>query len=149
MAQEEGGDGASVTRQEFAVGSTVHAVVSLLDSLFGGEFLLVGGIGSADTQQAGDLGNLESSVAVEEEMTEQARGVVVSALLLAEAEDSSEQSLQLGSETVGGNVSLFDPGSEVLGCYSHGTASRANSLFLILLRLPRKVTGQARKTVWC
>jgi len=125
MAEKEGGDGAGEPGQELACGSAVHAVMGLLDGLLGGELLLPGGVGSADAEQSGDLRHLEAGVAMEQEMTEQARRVVVTALPAAKAEDRSKQSGQLGSEPALWDVRLFQPGRQVLGCHRHGTASRA------------------------
>ena len=96
------GDGAGVAGQEFAVGPAVQAVVGLLDGFLGGEALLARGGGAADAEQAGDLGDLEASAAVEQEMAEQARGVVVVALALAEAEGGLEQGVLLGVRRASG-----------------------------------------------
>ena len=40
MGKQELGDGASKAGQEFAIRSSVHAVMGLLDSFFGGAMLL-------------------------------------------------------------------------------------------------------------
>src|SRR5262249_3314612 len=83
---EEGEEGAGVARQELACGPSVHAVVGLLDGLLGGQPLLAGGGRPADAQEAGEVGDLEPTAAVEQEVAQQAGGVVVGALGLAEAE---------------------------------------------------------------
>jgi hypothetical protein len=40
VGAEELGDGARIAGQEFAIGPSIHAVVGLLDDLFGGHTLL-------------------------------------------------------------------------------------------------------------
>ena len=84
-------DRSSVTRQEFAIGAAIHAVMSLLDRLLGRQVLLPRGSLPAEVSQASNLGDLESTLAMEKEMAEQAIGVVIGPLLLPEAEDILEQ----------------------------------------------------------
>src|SRR5258708_38775730 len=107
MAKEVGSNGTGVARQEFAVRTAIHTVVSLPDSLLGGEVLLARGGGTSDAEQAGDVRDFEASVTVEQEMAEQTRRVVVGALLLAKAKDSPEQSVQLRSTRRRWDVGLF------------------------------------------
>ena len=90
MSQDELGNGAGVAWQELAVGASVQALVGLLDGLFGGEALLPGSGGAAQAQETGDGSDLEAAAAVEQEVAEQARGVVIAALALEEVEGSLE-----------------------------------------------------------
>src|SRR5262249_35762344 len=70
MSQDELGDRAGITWQELAVGPAGHAVVRCLNRFLGGNALLMRGRRPADADQAGDLGHLESALAVEQEMAE-------------------------------------------------------------------------------
>src|SRR5262249_45716587 len=109
VAKQELGDGPGIAGQEFAVRTTVQAMVGLLEGLLGGEPLLAGGRRPADVQQASELGDLEAALAVQQEMAEQARGVVVGALLLAEAEGGLQQRSLLGRQAPFGNPGLSQP----------------------------------------
>ncbi len=83
---EELGDGADKTRQELAVGAPGEAVVGGLNHLLGGQALLGRGSGTAEAKQAGDLSDLETGLAVEQEVTEQADGAIVPAATAEEGE---------------------------------------------------------------
>jgi hypothetical protein len=101
-------------------------MVGLLDDLFGRQVLVSGSGGAADAEQAGDLGYLQARLGVEQEVTEQARRVVVSALPLAEAVGGLEQRLLLRRQPLDGELCLFQPGSEGGRRNRHDTASRAS-----------------------
>src|SRR5262249_49828542 len=125
VGQQELGDGAGVAGQELAVGAPGQAVVGRLDDLLGRPPLLVGGGGPADADQAGDLGDLEAAATVEQEVAEQAVGVVVVPLPAAEAEGALEQTQLLRGEAWLGEVRLCEPCSEAVRRGRHGTPSRA------------------------
>src|SRR5207244_1255630 len=114
--QEEAGAGARIAWQAFAVRPPVHAVVRLLDGLFGREGLLAGSGGSADTKESGQLGDLPSGAAMEQEVSEQTRGIVVGALGVAEAEGGLEDGALLVGEACLGNLCLGQPGGKGIRC---------------------------------
>jgi hypothetical protein len=122
VAEEELGDRPGVAGPELARGTSVQAMVGLLDGLLRGQALLSGGGGSAETEQPCDLGHLEAGVGIQEKMAEQSRGVVVGALVLAEVEGAVEQAALLGGEGVYGDVRLVQPLGEGVG--GHGSPSR-------------------------
>jgi hypothetical protein len=115
VAQEEASNGSGVTGQEFAVGSAIHTVVGLLDGLLGGEFLLFGGGGPAEAEQARQGGDLQAAAAVEQEMAQQARGVVILALVLAKAESSAEEAKLIGGQGCFADRCLCEPLAEGAG----------------------------------
>jgi hypothetical protein len=127
LAEEELDDGAGVAWQEFAVGAAVEAVVGLLDGLLGGQALLARGGGAADTGEARQLGDLEAGAAVEQEVGEQACGVRVVALSLAEAESGEEPAALVGREAVFGDAGLGEPCGEGVGCGHEKSPSRATT----------------------
>jgi hypothetical protein len=104
VGEEELGDRPGIAGQELAVGAAVHAVVGLLDGLLGGGGLLAGSGGAIEAEQAGDLGDREAGAAVEQEVAEQAGGVVVGALRLAEVEGGVQQAALLGGQTDFGDL---------------------------------------------
>jgi hypothetical protein len=103
------GDGAGIARQQLAVGPTRHTVVRRLHCLFGRDSLLARGRGSADADQASDLCDLEPGVAVEQEMTEQAAGIIIVAAALPEGKCALQQAALLGGQSVFGNLRLGEP----------------------------------------
>jgi hypothetical protein len=123
MGEEEGDDRAGVAWEEFAVGAAIHAVMSLLDGLLGGEVLLPGSSGARDADEASDLGDLEAGMAVEKEMGEEVGGVIVGALLLLEVESGEEEAALVGGETMFGDLGLSQPGREGVGGGRHGSPS--------------------------
>src|SRR4051812_28386683 len=125
MAEEEASDGAGKAWQELAVGAAFEAMQGLLNDLLGGQALLAGGGGATDAEQAGDLGDLQATVAMQEEMTEQTGGVVVGTLLLAEVKDGSQEGLHLRRQTLLRDLCLSQPGGKVIRRYCHGTLPRA------------------------
>ena len=109
MGEDELGDGASIARQHLAVRPAGHAVVRRLHRLLGREPLLPRGGGSADAEQAGDLGDLESRVAMQQEVAEQAVGIVIFAAVLPKSEGGLQQATLLGAQSVFGNLGLRKP----------------------------------------
>ena len=120
MGQDELGDGAGIAWQEFAVGPTGHAVVRGLNGLLGREALLPGGGGPADADQASDLRDLEPAVAVEQEMAEQAVGVVIGAAALAEGEGCLQQAALLWGQALFSDVRFAEPLRKRAGRDNHG-----------------------------
>jgi hypothetical protein len=116
---EEVGDGAGEAWQELAVEPAVEAVVGLLDDLLGAELLLAGGGGPADAEQAGDRGDLQARLAVQQEVAEDTAGVIVGPLALAEAEGGPEQGALLGAQAVRGYLGLGQPALVRVGCRHH------------------------------
>src|ERR1022692_570090 len=102
MGEDELRDGAGIAWQHFAVGPAGHAVVRRLNRLLGRNPLLVRSRGTTDTDQAGDLSNLESRVAVEQEMAEQMVGIIIVAAVFPESKRVLQQAALLGRQ------SLFD-----------------------------------------
>jgi hypothetical protein len=127
VGQEECDEGPGVAGQELAVGPSVQAVVGLLDGLLGGHPLLAGGGGAADADEAGELGDLEPGAGVEQEVGEQARGVGVVALGLAEVEGGLQHAALVGREAMFGDVCLGQPCGEGVRCRRHGSPSRATT----------------------
>ena len=101
--------------------------MGLLDGLLGGHPLLAGGGGTADADEAGELGDLEPGAGVEQEMGEQARGVGVVALGLAEVEGGLQHATLVGGEAVLGDTCLGQPCGEGIRRGRHGSASRATT----------------------
>ena len=120
MGQEELGDGAGVARQELAVGPAGQAVVRGLNRLLGRDTLLVGGGGPADADQAGDLSDLEPRVAVEQEVAEQAVGVVIVAAALAEGKGRLQHAALCRRQALLGDVRLGEPLGKGVGGGDHG-----------------------------
>src|SRR3954470_23046061 len=89
----------------------------------GGGLLPRGG-GATDVREPGDLGDLEAAVAVQQEVAEQARAVVVVPAALAEVEGRPEQAALLGGESLGGELGPGQPVAEGVGRGRHGGASR-------------------------
>src|ERR1022692_4521647 len=112
MSQDELGDGAGIARQQLAVGPTRHTVVRCLHRFLGRDSLLVGSRGATDTDQAGDLRDLESGVAVEQEMTEQPTGIIILAAAFPESERVLQQAALLGRQSVFGDLRLGKPSCE-------------------------------------
>src|SRR3954452_23445015 len=75
--------------------------------------------------QACDLSNLEATVTMQQEVAQEATGIVVGALRLAEAESAVEQRLLLGREALFGDLRLLQPNGECVGRCHHESASRA------------------------
>jgi hypothetical protein len=109
MGQDELGDGARLAGQEFAMRSSGQAVVSRLNGLLGGQPLLLGGRGSAEADQAGDLSNFEPRVAMQQEMAEQALRIVIAAAALAEGKGRLQQAALLGRQSIGNKRCLGEP----------------------------------------
>src|ERR1700732_1109705 len=86
-----------------------QAVVGGLDRLLGRDPVLVRGRGPADADQASDLSDFESGIAVEEEMAEQPAGVVIVAAALPEGKGRLEQAALLGRKSLFGNLCLGEP----------------------------------------
>src|SRR6202035_1207171 len=109
MGQDEFGDGAGIARQQLAVGPAGHAVVRRLNRLLGRDTLLMRGRRPADADQAGDLRDLESGVAVEQEMAEQTAGIIIVATALPKGKRVLQQAALLGRESVSGNLCSGKP----------------------------------------
>ncbi len=80
-----------------------------LNRLLGRNALLMRSRGPADADQAGDLSDLESGAAVQQEMAEQARRVVIHANPLAEAKRSLQDCGLLDRQTICGNIGMGEP----------------------------------------
>ena len=85
--------------------------------------MLAGGRGTADADQAGDLGDLESRPGVEQEMAEQPGRVAVVAPGLAEMESGEQHAALVGCEPVLGDPGLSEPCGEVIGGDGHWSPS--------------------------
>ena len=127
MGEAEFEDGSGIARQKLAVGAAIHAVVSLLHGLLGGHALLPGGSGTADAEQAGECRDLEAAMAMEQKMREQACGVGVVALLLAEALDGQQNAALVGGEAAFADLGLRKPSGESIGSVYHRSPSQATS----------------------
>src|SRR5438270_9412474 len=92
----------------------------------GGETLLGRGGGAADAKQACDLGHLESGLAVQQEVAEQADGVVVAAAAAQEAEGGVEHgALGVGQDGLG-DSGVFQPTGEIRDGGGHDVLSGAS-----------------------
>ena len=109
MGQDKLGDGASVARQQLAVGPTGHAMLSSLNRFLGRDALLTRGRGPADPDQAGDLSDLESRVAMQQEMAEQSSRIVILAAMLPEGKRRLQQAALLGRQSLLDNLRLRKP----------------------------------------
>ena len=109
LFEEELGDGAGIAGQEFAVRGADQAMVGGLDDLLGGEPLLSGGGRAAEAKQAGDLGHLESSLGMEQDVAEQASGKVVVALGFEETPGCLQDSALRGSQGGLDNGAVVQP----------------------------------------
>ena len=109
MVAEELGDGAGVAWQEFAIGPPGETAVDRLDDLLGGKSLVAGGGSPSETGESCDLGDFESTVAVEQEVAEEAAAVVIGVLLLSEAEDGVEECVDLRGEPRRREIGLGQP----------------------------------------
>jgi hypothetical protein len=125
MSQEELGDGAGKAWQQFAVGPASLAVVGCLDGLLGREPLLLRGGGSAEADEAGDVGDLEAGVAVQQEMAEQTPGIIIVATALAKGPSELQQAALLGGQTLRSNPGLGKPLGKSLVGSKHEISSLA------------------------
>ena len=96
VRQQELGDGPGIAGQQFAMRPASQAVAGGLDGLLGRNPLLVRGRGSAEADPARDLRDFEPGIAMEQEMAEQAAGVVIVATALPEGKGRLEQAALLG-----------------------------------------------------
>jgi hypothetical protein len=149
VGEEELGDGSGKAGQEFAVGTTVHAVMGGLNGLLGREPLLAGSGGAIEADETCQLGDLEATVAVQQEMAEDARRVVIVAALLAEVEDTVENTALLGSEPIHGDACRGEPVSQSVRADDHDGNLLVGSAGRIVFRRGQKLTVRCRKTVWC
>ncbi len=124
VGEEELSNGAGVTRQEFAVGASVHAVMGLADGLPGGQALLAWSGGPAEAEEPSDDSNLEATATVEQKMAEQSGGVIVRTLGLAEAEDSLEQGEPFRRAMCFEELGPIQPVRKSSNCIRHGSSSR-------------------------
>src|SRR5438270_10814668 len=115
----------------------------------GGETLLGRGGGAADAKQACDLGHLESGLAVQQEVAEQADGVVVAAAAAQEAEGGVQHGALGGGQRGLGDGGIFQPTGEVRGIRGHDVSSAASGDGGSVWRRSGKVTPKARKTIRC
>jgi hypothetical protein len=109
VGQDKLGDGAGIAWQQFAMRPTGEAVVGSLDDLLGRDALLVRGGGPAEADEASDLSHFESGIAVQQEMAEQAAGIVIVAAALPEGKGRLEQAALLGRQSLLGNLCLGEP----------------------------------------
>ena len=96
MGQHEFGDRAGIAWQQLAVGPAGHAVVGCLDDLLGRDALLMGAGRPAEADQAGDLRDLESGVAVQQKMAEQPAGIIIAAAALPKGKGALQQAALRG-----------------------------------------------------
>ena len=126
--QEEPGDGAGEARQELAVRPSRQAAMGRLDDLLGGEALLGGGGGAAEAEQASDLSDLQAGAAVEQQVAEQARGVVVDAATLAKVKGGFEDVTLGGGQAVLGDAGSGEPVGEGGGIHGHRKSSLTGAI---------------------
>ena len=149
MLVQELSDRTGKAWQELAALAAGQPMVSGLHDLLGGQALLGGRGRTADTEQPPDLGHLQSGVAVQQDVAEQPRGVVIATTALAELE-CHVQNLQLrGGQVLLRDVRFYEPGSERLNIRAHGGPSVAAGAQDSIVCRSRKVTPKGRKTVWC
>ncbi|HKI34250.1 MAG TPA: hypothetical protein VKA46_20525 [Gemmataceae bacterium] len=115
VVTEELGDRPGVTWQKITVGAAGQASVAGLDNLLGGKPLVPRGGSPAKAGESCDLGHLEAAPAVQQQVAEEAAGVVILALLLPEAEDGVAECADLGGQQRRGKFGLGEP---VLECGS-------------------------------
>jgi hypothetical protein len=94
-----------------------------LDDLLGGKALLGRGGGAAEAEEAGDLGDLQAGVAVQQPVAEQARGVVIDAAALAEVEGGFEDVALGGGQAILGDAGSREPVGKGGGIRGHGKSS--------------------------
>ena len=109
MGQHEFGDRAGIAWQQLAVGPAGHAVVGCLDDLLGRDALLMGAGRPAEADQAGDLRDLESGVAVQQKMAEQPAGIIIAAAALPKGKGALQQAALRGGAALFGNLRLGKP----------------------------------------
>ena len=126
-----------------------QALVSGLHDLLRGQALLGGRGRTADTEQPPDLGHLESGVAVQQDVAEQPRGVVIATTALAELEGHVQNVQLRGGQMLLRDVRFFEPGSERWNIRAHGGPSVAAGGKNSIGCRSRKVTPRGPKTVWC
>jgi hypothetical protein len=121
---EEVGHGTGEAWQQFAVGASTQAMMGGLDYPLGGEPLLCGSSSATEAEQAGDKSDRKSKLRVEEEMTEQANGVIVLTAALQEGKGGGEDGALRVGEVGLGNGGLGQPTGEVRNCCGHGIPCR-------------------------
>lgn len=111
--------------------------------------MLGGSSSAAEAKQAGDKSDRKSKLRVEEEMTEQANGVIVVTAALQESKGGGEDgALRVGQVGLG-NVGVGQPTGEVRNCCGHGIPSVASGDGGSVGRHSWKFTKKSQKTVWC
>src|SRR5205085_11686697 len=85
------------------------AGVRCLSRFLGRAALLMRGRGAADAEHGGDLRDLESRVAVQQEMAEQRAGIIIVATALPEGARVPQQAALLGRRSLFGNLRLGKP----------------------------------------
>jgi hypothetical protein len=97
MLKEKLSDRTGKARQQFAMRTPSETMVSGLNDFFGGKALLGGGRRAAHAKQTADLSDFQSRVAVEQEVAEQTRRVIVGATTLAKSASRVQKSALIGS----------------------------------------------------
>jgi hypothetical protein len=119
MGEEELGDRAGMSRQEFSVGPTLHSVLNLLDDLRGGEISMSERRTGTDADQASNLGNLQSQVNLEQEVTDDPPAGIIPLTLLQELKGSPQDAFLLIGQPFQRDPSGLQPLLERLTFRSH------------------------------
>lgn len=90
----------------------------------------------AEADQAGDLSDLEPSIAVQQEMAEQAVGVIIVAALLPKGKDGLQQAALVGRQSLFGNLRLRKPlcKSAVRGTHEKSSLTSCQGEYTVTLR---------------
>jgi len=123
MGEEEFGDRAGMTRQEFSVRATAEVIVNLPANLLRGEFSMAKCGSRADAYQTRDLGNLQPYAAVQQEMACHARTGVVPVARPEESKRRLKHGSLLSIQPLQRNFRLPQPHFECLTFLGHCNAS--------------------------
>jgi hypothetical protein len=149
LVAKELSDGAGEAWQELAMTAAGETMVGGLDDLLGRQTLLGGGGGATAAEQAGDLGDLQAGLGVEQDMAEQAAGEVVVTALLEEMKGRMQDSALGVGQGLLGKGAVLEPTGQRQRVGRHGGRSVAEGDRDSVWRRSWKVTPPAQKTVWC
>jgi hypothetical protein len=119
MGKEELGDRAGMPRQQFSVGPTLHSTLNLLDDLRGGEISMPERRTGTDADQASNLGDLQSQLNLEQEVTDDPPAGIIPLTLLQELQGSPQDAFLLIGQPFQRDPSGFQPLLERLTFRSH------------------------------
>jgi hypothetical protein len=149
VGHDELGNRAGIAGQQLAVGATREPMMGRLNDLLGGEAAVVHRGRTAEATQARDRRGFQLRPAMEQEVAEEAAGIVVGTGLLEEAEGGVQHLLLRRRQAGFGYGGLFQPVGVALDFRAHGIASMTSGDTASIERRLGKFTRMAEKTIRC